>query len=308
MANRVATRPCAGNRIVRLDPTWLNRSVLMLRLRSKMEISRFRRAYVRLYAGECSERELRDVAHIDASEVAHLGQAMREHLGAQRRVPRITVLCLGADVDEADLPASIRGTRDFGRGVWLREARTAVAMLGDNVPVRRIVIHEMVHALMDVLTNGFPYLIALQEGLARSAEYGLRDVAGNREWDKVRSTRARRGCPQFINDENCMSIMEMLSFNVAECRRRNANADYSRMVNLSFWLHAFLLKLSAQRPVLKRMLADLRRHDVRTPDGVYIWLQDAVGLDERQLEESFYAFCTAGTLPDLPAGECSVPF
>jgi hypothetical protein len=276
--------------------TWLDRMLLVPRLRSRMGVCPFKRAYVKLYTVEGSPEELAEVELIDAAQILRLGTGMQHYLDVTGSLPRIRVLCFGSHADLRETPRGIRhwASCAFGGGVWLREMRAAIALFGRGNPIRRIVIHELTHALLDLLTNGFPYPIAVAEGFARRAEFLLPDHAGMIEWKRQSADRNHRGRIR-LNDCQCMSIKQLLFFDAAKHWRHDMSA-FRQMVDLSLWLNVYLFKLSDKRRLLGRMLPELRLQNVRTPEGVYLWLQEASGMGEQELEESFHCFCTTGVV------------
>lgn len=282
---------------------WLDRVLLLPRLRVAMQVRAMPRAYATLYAIDCSPQESAQLATIGSSQLVRLGTGMQCYLEVTRPIPRVRVLCFGASSRLQKVPPVIRHWtgEPFGGGVWLRELRAALALFEGGNPIRRIVIHELAHALLDVLTDGFPYPLCIVEGFARRAEFLLPDDAGVIEWERqcTDSTVTDTGC---LNDSQCMSVKELLFFDPAKYWRHDVEA-FLRMTNLSFWMNVYLFKLSDQRPGLARILRELRVENVRTPEGVYGWLQQASRMQEDQLEESFHSFCTTGLLPVLTDDE-----
>lgn len=281
--------------------TRLSRLLLIPRLRARMQVVRVVRSYTTFYAVECSNEELGALASITSSEISHLGKAMRSRLGTWARIPRLRLLCFGRRADLHKTPSGLRTiiAEPFGRGVWIRELMAAVAIFDDQVPIRRIVIHELAHALTDLLSGGFPYPLALQEGLARSAEYGVRDQTGRSEWDKIADTRPANDEHRYLRDDQIMTINDLLTFDLRQLSQGDRISAYAKMVNLSFWLHAFLGNLVPQRAILKTMLLELRKNNLRSPEGVYRWLQEHLCMDEAELEGAFRLFCTVGAIPQL---------
>lgn len=280
---------------------WLNRVLLIPRLRVAMDVRAFRRSYATLYAIDCSAEECSRLATIQTSELERLGSGIQYYLDVAGVIPRIRVLCFGVSARHENAPPAIKQwtIKPFGGGVWVRELRAALALFEGGNPIRRIVIHEVAHALLDLLTDTFPYPLAIVEGFARRGEFLLPDQAGKIEWERQSTDRIRRRAGH-LSDSQCMSIKELLVFDAAKHWRQNMGA-FLRMTDLSFWLNVYLFKLSKQCPVTKRILSELRLKNITTPEGVYQWLQETSGMKEAVLEASFRSFCTTERLPS--AGE-----
>ena len=261
-----------------------------------MRVRSFRRGFVRLYAVDCSTEETEQVKRIDREQILRLARGMQRQLGVCSSPPGIKVLCFGIDANLSETPPPINrwcGPAS-GRGVWLRQVRCALARFDADKTIRQIVIHEVAHALLDLLTGGFPYPLAIAEGVARRAEYLLPDASEKPEW---RSELERHGkkASRYLGDSECMSIKELLFFNCADQAEKDVVA-LGNMTNLAFWLNLYLSKLSQDHPKLEGMLGKLREQRTAWPAAVYQWLQEASGMGEEELEEGFHRFCTKGTL------------
>ena len=263
-----------------------------------MDMRVFKRAYAKVFAVECSREELAAVEMITAAEILRLGTGMQRYVDVGGRIPRILVFCFGSSAQRQKAPPGISDwvKEPFGQGAWLREMRAAIALFGREIPIRQIVVHELTHGLLDVLTDGFPYPIALKEGFARRAEYLLPDDAGNVKWERE-SLDQTRGDRRYWNAGDCVSIKDLVFFDVSEHWGQNMGA-FLRMTEGSFWLNAYLFKVAKAHPRLKGILGELRLNNVRTAEGVYLWLQEVSGMGEEKLEESFHRFCTTGVVPD----------
>lgn len=276
---------------------WLDRVLLMPRLRAAMDVRAFKRAYTRLYAIACSPEESAQVEVVDGSQIMRLGTGLQHYLDVAGPIPSVRVLCFGASAPLDRVPPVIRHwtAEPFGAGVWLPELRVAIALFEDGNPIRRIVIHELTHALLDLLTDAFPYPLAIAEGFARRAEFLLPDRTGTVEWERQSADRTRKG-GEHLDDSQCMSIEDLLLFDAAKHWRQNA-AAFVQMTDLSLWLNVYLFKLSVQYPLLKRVLPELRLKNIKTPEGVYSWLQEVSGMDAGALEDGFHRFCITGVVP-----------
>jgi len=264
-----------------------------------MPVQELRRGYATLYAIACSPEEFTEVEQIDPSQILRLASGIQQYLEVTMRIPRVRVLCVGSRADLEQAPTGVRSwlNKPFGRGVWLRGMRTAIALFGTGRPVRMIVVHELTHALLDLLTKGFPYPIALAEGFARRAEYLLPYRNGESEWAKDSGQRAMTE-QRYWDSVGLMSVRELLSFDAYMHWRRNDMRAFVVMTELSFWLNAYLFRMATKHPIAKRVLSELLSRNIRTPEGVYEWMQEVLDMRADQLEESFRCFCTTGALPE----------
>lgn len=278
---------------------WLDQLLLLPQLYLRMKVRRLKRGYVKLYAIECSERELAEVQYIETAQLMHLGREIRRLVAATRAIPRVRVLCFGRGADLSQAPRGIRHwvSAPFGTGAWMREMDTAIVLFPQHEPIWQIVVHEVSHALLDVLSGSFAYPAAIEEGFARLAEYRLPDRTGRCEWEK-RSSAAAEG-KRGLHESEYMSIAALLSFDSRTHWGRDLGA-FAKMTHAAFWLVVYLRGLSRRCPRLKTILADLRINDITTPAGVYEWLQEASGMSADRLEEGFHRFCTTGRLPNSP--------
>jgi len=263
-----------------------------------MPVRVFPRGFVTLYAVECSADEAATVEGITTDELARLAIGMQHYLEVSSEIPTLHVLCFGRATRPERVPQPLTRwiAQPFGGGVWLRELRMAIALFEDGNPVRRIVVHELVHGLVDVLSGGFEYPVAIVEGFARRAEWLLPDREGRIPLEVF--SRDRNPADARVAEAQCMSIRKLLFFDAQEYWRKDMGAFF-RMTELAFWLNCYLFGLSKERPLLGRILAVLRSENIRTPEGVYLWLQEASGMAEEELEDSFHGFCATGVVPRL---------
>jgi len=74
-------------------------------------------------------------------------------------------------------------------------------------------------------------------------------------------------------------------------------AEISRMSTASYWLVTYLTLLGRDRPIVRRILRELRAKNVRSPGAVYEWLLHVSGTTPAELENGFYLYCTQGRSP-----------
>jgi hypothetical protein len=189
------------------------------------------------------------------------------------------------------LPNAIRSWTQsrFGVGAWIKGIELGVVLFDDNKPVHSLVLHELTHGLLYVLTSGFPFPVSLQEGLAMRHEYllGRSDI---RLLDAKKSDSAL-GDRSRIDSGVLMSIWELLTFDVDRYWKKDISA-FKLMTQLSAWLDAYFLWLARNHPNLKRMLGELYRLRLYEPTQIYEWLQREVRASAQELEEGFRRFCT----------------
>ncbi len=274
----------------------ITRWLLIPRLRTRMKAKRYRRGFVDLYAVDCSEEELKDVQAITETEITRLCNGIRKFLETTQKPPRMRCLCFGVNAPFDAAPPGIRDwlSSPFGRGVWISELRVCIALFGTGTTLWRILVHELVHGLLELLSGGFPYPIAIQEGFARRAEYLLprdtdRGAAAARPGDGTQQSE------RFLTEDECMTIRELLQFNPREHWRMNMGA-FAQMTALSYWLNVFLFGLGREFPQMRRILPELRSRNISAPDAVYQWVCGAAQMTKEELEARFLEFCTGRLL------------
>lgn len=241
---------------------------------------------------------------IDHQQVFRLRSGIEEYLAVTKATPKISVFCFGSSADLTKAPPGIRIHIENSAigGVWLSRICCVVIVFARVKSIRKVLLHELTHAYLHLLTDGFPFLRAVAEGFARRAEYLVPDEQGDTEWQRTRhwaeSTRGQTYWP----DDSVMSVMELLSSETVDGPRW-APSDALRLTELSFWLNVFLFRLGRQRPILRSILREIQERDLRAPENVYAWILDASGLSAEELERRFYQFCTTGELPDDVMGD-----
>lgn len=298
--NRRAAKCISGKR----KENWFQRSLLIIRLRAKWKVSVFRRAYVRLYAINCRAEELAQVNNIETSQLITLAETLQRWLHITGAIPPVRVFFFGRDTKHEDTPKPIRGFlfSSMGYGAWLCQIGTIVILFHDRVPVRRILLHELTHALLDLLTNGFQYPRAIEEGYARLMEYHIKGNDSDIEREKHLGDYGS-GKGGYLTDPEFMSIRELLFFDVVKHWNKGDAPAFYRMVKAAFWLNTYLAKLKHQcGPIVEKMLAELKSRNITTPENVYQWIKQTCAMEEVELERGFYRYCTLGDL-STPAGK-----
>ena len=277
--------------------------LLLPRLRWRARVVGVRRGYVRLYAVDCSDSQFSEICAVTVDELLRLRRALQTYTGAGSNCRRLRVLCFGGSATFARAPELLTRRLDsrLGRGVWIRGLRAAVVLFDGTIPVRRIIIHELTHAFVDLFTEGYRYPLAVEEGFARAMEYLLRPdpvpgtmvtCVGGQEWESQR----------YLSPSECLSVRELL-FDPKRYWDKRSGA-LAQMTNLSFWPNVYLAKLSHERPILRMILRELRMRGIRTPEGVYQWLLNTSGMNEHDFEKGLRQFCTTGRMPEQGHGDC----
>ncbi len=279
--------------------SWLQRVCLVPRIRIRNRVRRFRCSPVAVYAVGCSPEESDQIRTVVQSDVHRLIARIKAYTDAAGNIRPLRVLCFGRSVGLNAVPsyAARHVDRNRASGVWIRELRAAIALFSDSLSIRQIVTHELAHGLLDVMTDGFPYPMAIQEGVACAMQNIV--CAGNpredaQSGDEVSAVRSER----YLDGDYCMSAKELLldPRGYWTC----GSEQLPRMTFLSFWLNAYLARLSRAQPVLRKLPASLRADNVRTREGVYRWLLEASAMTEEEFERGFRGFCTTGEIDGQP--------
>lgn len=250
------------------------------------------RAYAYLYAVNCTFDERDQVRAITKEELLRLRCGLQKKLGTASKDLRIRVLCFGASTSPKNLPSPLNQWWEHGTyGAWMPTLHCAVARFNELCNIRRIVIHEVSHALLDLLTNGFPYPPVIEEGLARWAEYLLRDGDGVSLWNRI--AKKRGACvSRYLREDECISIKRLLllDYDNMHAMTRAKSTDYA------LWLTVYLWRLSMDRPALKEVFRQLREYNMTSGEVVYQWIQDASGMNKDEIENGFRRYCMTGCL------------
>lgn len=287
----------------------MNDHVLLERwLRNTRDVVWLQIEFLQLFAAYCTDEELVELGSIDAVQIRAVGNRMTRLVETTATIPIVRVLCLGRNAKHEHVPRVIRERFDVRRplneqtqftGTWLPEMSIAVARFSGDEPIRGIIVHELTHVLLAFLTGRFPYPIAIEEGFARSSEYVFCPRANHDP--RYGPDRGGRNNGYLIDSEH-ITARELILWNAPEHMRSVPHA-FARVTRSAMWLNVFLDMLSKYRPVVGRILAELRAKNIRSAEGVLKWLQDVTGMDVDELERQFYLFCTLGVEPYVPAEE-----
>lgn len=268
---------------MRVDREREKRLALMREIRNGTMVTVVRRSWARLYAVNCLDGEASRLRAITDEEMDRLGSILSSYLGVRRRIPSVRVLCLGLRVDRADLPAQLRHELSAScRGAWLGSQRVAVVWCDRKGRERQVIIHELAHALLDLLTDGFLFPLVIQEGYARAIECM---IPGSAKSNSGHTQRAHPG--GFVAPSDALGIEDLL-------RAQWTAGSAGKLTNLAFWLNVYLSKFPPRGQIVKRMLRELWDQDIRSPSGVYAWILAACEMSRAVAENGFREFCTTG--------------
>ena len=270
-------------------------------LRRDFSVSFLNFGYLKIYAVSCSPGELHAIGRLDQDQFAQLGVSLRSLIGLTGRLPNVRALCFGHSVRLDELPPAL--SRDFSHeyacGVSLPRLRAVAIRNRGNVPIRRLLVHELTHVLLSLLSRGFPYLAAIQEGFARYEEHRIEDSERDGAREPVVDDAGGGPDGYLLRDEH-MSLRALLEFDWAERDRSGDHEGLIRFRRSCYWLICYLGTLIRVAPRVSGLLSELRTQDLRTPDQVCKWIEDATGMREAELEAEFYLFCVNRDAPEIP--------
>jgi hypothetical protein len=150
------------------------------------------------------------------------------------------------------------------------------------------VFHEAAHLLFYVLTFGLPDPDGFSEAYATWC-----GLLADGSLEHVRTLYPGKGPGRSLAPDEIVTIRELVAFTSANMTTHTM-ATYWRVMVSGLWLFMYLRYLDPINPIPDRLLFELRIKDIRTPDGVIKWLENASGQRIVQLEEGFRRFCTEG--------------
>lgn len=259
-------------------------------LRTATGLSQIRIGFIELSAAHCTSEELGYLRAINAARFLQLRTRIARLVDAAIDVPTIRVLCFGSNATHEHVPPAIRACFDpelpFNhwrqlRAFWVPSMAVVFVRFQGDMSIERVLVHELAHGLLDVLTDTFPYRPAIDEGFARCFEYALsprRDCSACKGEDRGSGEKGR------LLDSEHISARELVFSEFSDHMWEDplALAPFTRS---AMWFNVFLRIISKHRPGVKRILAELREKNVRTPEAVYQWLQQATGMSADELAQ-----------------------
>jgi hypothetical protein len=253
----------------------------------------FTRHFAVIHAIECDNDELVDVGSVRKAAVRAVERKISDLLESQLSMPLLPVWCLGQAASFDWLPERIRGTIGTdgkrGWGLWPVSPRVVVLSLCPRLPVERVIIHELAHASLDLLSGFFSYPLALREGYACLCERGFAaNQAGPNNWGRG------SGPHGFLAQEQVVPIEELM---LRGYPGFIGTPELTVFTRAAYWLIGYLTHIGRECPRVRRILAELRKERVATPAGVLRWLEDASGKSLEHMEKDFREFCTSPCHP-----------
>ena len=128
---------------------------LLRALRVDLKMSFVSRGFVKFFLVDGSKDELSDLEHLEAPQFTELAAQLQSSFFVSDRIPNVRVLCFGRRVRTGKMEPGLRTIIEDGfyRGMWLRQFSAVLVKMNDSIPVRRLLLHEVTHALMDLLGN-----------------------------------------------------------------------------------------------------------------------------------------------------------
>lgn len=265
-------------------------------------LSQMRIGFIQLFAAHCTSEELGYLRAINAARFLQLGTRMARLVEATVDIPTIRMLCFGSNATHEHIPPPLRACFEpelpFNhwkqlRAFWAPSMSVVFVRFQGDMSIERVLVHEVAHGLLNVLTNGFPYRPAISEGFARCFEYALSPKRDCSAWNGQDRGSGEKG--RLLDSEHT-SVRELMFFEFRDHMWEDV-LSLEPFTRSAMWFNVFLRNISERRPSVKRILIELHQKDIQTPDGVYQWLQQATGMSADELERQFYLFCTKGVQP-----------
>jgi hypothetical protein len=277
-------------------------AVLMEKRESKLVGRSMSRAYLHMYAVDSTQAERACIAReIEMARLEALSDAVQQALGIQQETPFVNVVFFGQSMRSDRYPGFVQ--RHIARirpawGAWIREIPAVFMFLTDGMLLRRMVAHELTHALLSLFTDDFPLPRALTEGTALNMEWHIpaRDVDERYEAETPCSESGGR----TLKESKYMSIRELLRFDQREWSIEHDGQAYYQMAGSSWFLLAYLAWLRPRLdPAYGPLLAELRRRNVTDPSAVQELMARMYRMEVGGMEEGFRTFCMTGKPPGI---------
>ena len=232
-----------------------------------------------------------ELDEINVSAVDKVVEFFKSRLRVQGRTPCIYIVCVGASVATEHLPAPLSqylagdlSGGQFPSGVYLPEYQAALLQFGCRTRISNVVYHELAHALLILLTGGFRFALAIEEGYAGFIEHGF--LNGNRRLAPAQG---------YWKPDDLLTVKELLQ----NCTWKKAEdpEGHRKRTFLSYWLNVYLSRISEQRREMRTRLRTLWMKQLRNPQDVYAWLLEASAMSAEEFEDGFATFCTTGRHP-----------
>jgi len=245
-----------------------------------------RRSYARFCAVGCSTDDLAELDRVDGSLLKRLEYLTRHLTGSNLAMPAVRVYCFGSRVTPQDVRDTfVLPDGSLAAGLCSAEQRIVVARFNEQVPLGRVLTHELGHAVLAGLTDRFPYPPSIAEGYA--------EFLCSLVWP---SAVHRVSCPvpdKIVAPAACVAGP---CFSVAELLEQGQPIEPGTSYPPGFhshsaWLVDFLGGFG-QPPetVRERLLGALWHDNVRDPHEVYAWILAACCCSPAELERRYRDF------------------
>ena len=240
-----------------------------------------------IHAIDCDDTELAEIGSLRSDAVCAVEDLLCRLIEAESIAPRVPVWCLGgtSSFDWIDKPIRdlMGADRRPGFGMWLPSQRLVVISLRPGLPVQSVIVHELAHAVLGLLTDFFGYPPALKEGYACLCE---RLFAAN--WTGSKNWGRGSGPHGYLEPSEIISIADLI---LCSYSKLIGPAERNRFRRASCWLVGYLTQIGRERPSILRILAALRKEGITSPEGVLKWLEGASGKTLEQMEREFQERC-----------------
>lgn len=281
----------------------VRRRLLMPLLKLRYRASTYRCGPLRIVPVGCSEEEVQRLREFTEVDLYRVVSITGYHLGVLRPLPRFRAVCVGATAERGRLPSwlSVEWLGQYSSAAWHRYLHCMIVLCDPRVSLRRLLVHELAHAILDVWTGGFRYPNAIGEAFACSMEtwiLGTPCVLGRGV-----------GPPSAAIPPGPVGVRELLSVQGWSAYEKDPEryADtYRWLCTEALWLGKFLLRLDAGgRPAMFELLRGLWLNGRRNADAAYDWLLAATKLSAPELEHRYRYFRSTGVVAAPAAPEAN---
>jgi len=249
-----------------------------------------RSSFAEIVAQGCTGAELLELRRTADGDLPRVARLVCALLRCVPRPTRVKVLCYGSKASP-DTVKSVFCLPDGveAAGIWSPIARVIAARFARGLSMRRVLVHESAHALIDHFAGGFPYPFAIQEGYATLIE---NTVLGEKTAPAFRSPGA--STTDARQQDRRITVEALLRFDWPH-EVSDVQLEYDSFFQQAVCFMGFLSELGGGRGrLVKEMLCALRREKADTWEKVYCWLLRSAQLSAAELEARFHAYVGMG--------------
>lgn len=169
-------KACAGGaraqRVYLWPPWWLAPRRIIGLLKRRYRVMHVAHGIVDFYVLDPTEEECLEIVALDANMLERATGLIRGLFDSEIGSNRIRIVCIGSRASMQRLPRIIRRHIAYGWehwGCWDEITQCAYVRWHPSLPIAEVIVHELVHGIMDRHSGGFPYPSAVQEGWAQLA-------------------------------------------------------------------------------------------------------------------------------------------